>query len=195
MPPTIVRRDVPLAPVPRAVVDAARRLYSARDIAELLSDPLQQGLCTAAHLSTELSECGRRGSATPRQVLADVSAGIRSAAELDAKKLWSRTGLPEPWWNVEVRDGHGRRLGIADGWFDEVALAWEINSFMWHLNPLDYAREQERTARFIAAGVPVLPTQPLRLRTDDRKVMNELCGAYTHAAGRSRPDVYATRRA
>ena len=193
MPSPLVRLDVPLAPVPRAVIDAARRLHSARDITELLADPLQQGLCTVAHLVTELSECGRRGSATPRRVLADVSAGVRSAAERDARKLWSRTGLPEPWWNAEVRDGHGRRLGIADGWFDDVALAWEINSFMWHLNPLDYAREQERTARFIAAGVPVLPTQPTRLRTDERRVMDELNSAFIHAAGRPRPDVRAVR--
>jgi hypothetical protein len=195
MPPSLVRLGIPLAPVPRAVIDAARRQRSGRDIAELMSDPLQQGLCTVAHLVTELSECGRRGSATPRRVLAEVSAGIRSAAELDAKKLWSRTGLPEPWWNAEVRDGRGQRLGIADGWFDEVALAWEINSFLWHLNPLEYAREQKRTARFIAAGVPVLPTLPTRLRSDKRNVMDELCRAFMHAAERPRPNVRAIRLA
>ena len=46
-----------------------------------------------------------------------------------------KSGLPEPWWNVEVRDLHGRLLGIADAWFDEVALTWEINSLAWHLYP------------------------------------------------------------
>jgi hypothetical protein len=194
MPQSVVRGGVPLAPVPRAVVDAARRLRSARDITELLADPVQRGLCTVAQLGVELAECGRRGSAVPRRVVREVSAGVRSAAEADAKRLWRRSGLPEPWWNAPVHDLRGRLLGTADAWFDEVALAWEINSLEWHLNPADYEREQERTARFTAAGVPVLPTQPSRLRSDARTVLDELRSAYGHAACRQRPAVRATRR-
>jgi hypothetical protein len=193
MPRPALRGGVPLAPVPRAVIDAARRLRSARDIAELLADPVQHGLCTIAQLGIELSECGRRGSATPRRVLREVGAGVRSAAEVDAKRLWRRTGLPEPWWNARVYHANGQFLGIADGWFDEVALAWEINSLAWHLDPTDYEREQEKTARFTAAGVPVLPTQPIRLRSDGRVVLDELCSAYGHAAVRPRPPVRAIR--
>ena len=195
MPRAVVRAGVPLAPVPRAVVDAARRLRSAREITELLADPVQRGLCTVTQLGVELAECGRRGSAVPRRVVREVSAGVRSAAEADAKRLWRRSGLPEPWWNAPVHAGEGRLLGIADAWFDEVALAWEINSLEWHLNPVDYEREQEKTARFTAAGVPVLPTQPSRLRSDPRAVLDELNSAYGHAASRPRPAVNATRRA
>ncbi len=184
---------MPLAPVPRAVIDAARRLRDAREITELIADPVQRGLCTVAHLGIELAECGRRGSATPRRILREVGAGIRSAAEADARRLWRRSGLPEPWWNTPVHDLSGRFLGTADAWFDEVALAWEINSLAWHLNPIDYEREQERTARFVAAGVPVLPTQPARMHSDGRAVLDELCAAYMHAASRPRPPVLATR--
>ena len=79
-------------------------------------------------------------------------------------------------------------------WFVEVALAWEINSLAWHLNPVDYEREQERTARFVAAGVPVLPTQTVRLRSDSRTVMRELNAAYGHSATRPRPSVRTIRR-
>jgi hypothetical protein len=71
----------------------------------------------------------------PRWVLAEVGAGLRSAAERDAKPLWRRSRLPQPWWSVPVHDAHGRLLGIADAWFDDVALAWEINSYAWHLSP------------------------------------------------------------
>jgi hypothetical protein len=193
MPMPIERLGVPLAPVWRALVDGARRLRSRHDIAEIFADPVQRGLCTVAHLAVELSECSRRGSATPRSVLAEVSAGIRSAAELEARALWRRSGLPEPWWNAEIRDAAGRRLGIADAWFDDVGLIWEINSYQWHLSPADYAREQERTARFVAAGAPVLPTQPTRLRSDRRTVLQELCGAYERAAVSPRPSVVAIR--
>ena len=48
-------------------------------------------------------------------------------------------------------DDRGRLLGIADAWFDEVALTWEINSYAWHLNPESYAREITRTADMTAA--------------------------------------------
>lgn len=193
MPTAVMRSGVPLAPVPRAVIDAVRRLRSARDIAELLADPVQHGLCTVAQLGIELAECGRRGSATPRRVLREVGAGVRSAAEVDAKRLWRRSGLPEPWWNARVYTAGGVFLGVADAWFDDVALAWEINSVAWHLNPADYQREQERTARFVAAGVPVLPTQPTRLRPDGRAVLDELGAAYAQAAARPRPAVRAIR--
>lgn len=194
MPGAIVRAGVPLAPVPRAVIDAARRLRSSRDIAELLADPVQRGLCTVTQLGLELGECGRRGTATPRRVLREVSAGVRSAAEVDAKRLWRRSGLPEPWWNARVHDLDGRLLGVADAWFDGVALVWEINSLEWHLDPTAYRREQERTARFAAAGIPVLPTQPTRLRSDARTVLAELRDAYGHAAARPRPAVQASRQ-
>ena len=129
----------------------------------------------------------------PRRILRDVSAGARSAAERDAQRLWRRSGLPEPWWNAPVYDACGQLLGIADGWWDDVGLAWEINSFAWHLLPEDYAREQEKAARFAAAGISVVPTLPTRMRDEADAVIDELRRAYGHAAGRARPPVHAIR--
>lgn len=191
LPCPVVRAGIPLAPVARAVIDAARRLRSEREIAELVADAVQHRRCTVDQLAAELRACASRGSATPRRVLRGVSAGARSAAELDAQKLVRRSGLPEPWWNATVYDADGTLLGIADAWWDGVGLAWEINSFEWHLSPAAYARETEKDARFSAAGVPVLPTMPKRLRTDPDGVLAELRSAYAHAAARPRPAVYA----
>jgi hypothetical protein len=192
LPTPIIRGGFPLAPTARAVTDAARRLRSRREITELVSDAVQRRLCTVAQLSGELTEGGRRGSSTPRRVLQDVSAGVLSAAEADARRLWQRSGLPEPWWNAPVHSADGRLLGIADAWWDDVALAWEINSFEWHLAPEDYAREQEKRARFAAAGVSVLPTLPRRLRTHRAEVLDELRRAHKAAAAHPRPDVKAS---
>ncbi|MFB9385015.1 hypothetical protein ACFFTK_17860 [Pseudonocardia petroleophila] len=191
LPHPVSRGGIPLAPVARAVADAARLLRSEREIAELISDAVQRNLCTVAQLVTELDAGGQHGSATPRRVLRDVRDGIRSAAELDAKKLWHRSGLPEPWWNAPVHDAAGRFLGIADAWWDDVALAWEINSYQWHLAPEDYAREQEKRARFTAAGAAILPTLPGRLRVQRREVTAELVASYRAAAARPRPPVTA----
>jgi hypothetical protein len=193
LPQAVVRLGVPLAPVGRATVDAARRLTDPAQVAELMADTVQRGLCTVSELAGEVDDAQRRGTAVPRGVLRDVEDGVRSAAEADAKRLWARSGLPEPWWNAPVHDGRGRLLGVADAWFDAVALAWEINSVEWHLLPEDYAREQERTARFVAAGALVLPTQPRRLRRDPRAVIGELREAYARAGARPRPALCARR--
>src|SRR2546426_1132182 len=64
LPRPLLRAGVPLAPPPRAVSDAARRLRSGREIAELVSDAVQRKLCTVAQLSAELDDGQRRGSAT-----------------------------------------------------------------------------------------------------------------------------------
>jgi hypothetical protein len=194
LPPALLREGVPLAPVPRACLDAARRLRSAAELTELIADTVQRQLCTPAHLAAELREGSQRGSAMPRRVLADVAAGVRSTAERDAKRLLARSTLPEPWWNVEVRTLQGHLLGIADAWFDEVALAWEINSYAWHLLPQYYAREVKRTAGLTAEGVTVLPVLPTSLRDDGDRSLRELEAAYTAAGRRPRPPVVAIRR-
>lgn len=193
MPGPVHRRGFPLAPVARAVIDAARRISDPREAVELLSDAVQRGLCTVGELVDEVEAAQRQGTAVPRAMLRDVGAGSRSAAERDARAVWRATGLPEPWWNAPVYDADGRLIGIADGWWDEVALAWEINSYAWHLGPRDYAREQARAARFAAAGVTLLPTIPTRLRHDRAAVVAELRAAHLHAASRPRPAVRGVR--
>ena len=193
MPAPHLRDTVPLAPAVRACLDAARRLHSAAEITELIADAVQRGLCTPAQLAAELREGSQRGSAAPRRVLADVAAGVRSTAERDAKRLLRHSGLPEPWWNVPVHDERGRLLGIADAWFDEVALTWEINSYAWHLDPEGYAREVSRTADLTAASVVVLPVLPTALHRDPDGSVATLVSAYQAAARRPRPPVRALR--
>ena len=195
MPAPLLRDGVPLAPADRACLDAARRLHKASEITELIADSVQRGLCTPAQLAAELREGSQRGSAAPRRVLADVADGVRSTAERDAKRLVQRSGLPLPWWNVPVYTACGRLLGIADGWFDEVALAWEINSYAWHLNPEAYAREISRTADMTAENVMVLPVLPTSLHRDPTGSMATLVAAYNAAAQRPRPPVRAVRPA
>ncbi|MBC8090470.1 MAG: hypothetical protein H7Y15_00675, partial [Pseudonocardia sp.] len=57
LPCPVVRGGFPLAPVARAVIDAARRLRSEREIAELVSDAVQQRRCTVEELAAELRAC------------------------------------------------------------------------------------------------------------------------------------------
>jgi hypothetical protein len=193
MPTPLIRDGMPITPIARACLDAARRLRSTAEITELIADAVQRQLCAPAQLAAELQEGSQRGSAMPRRVLADVAEGVRSTAERDAKRLLAGSGLPDPWWNAEVRVVGGRLLGIADAWFDEVALTWEINSYAWHLLPRSYAREVKRTAEMAAAGISVVPVLPTALRNDPSGSLADLVAAYRAAEARPRPPVVAVR--
>ncbi|OJY45778.1 MAG: hypothetical protein BGP03_20045 [Pseudonocardia sp. 73-21] len=170
------RDGVPLAAVPRACADA-----------------VQRGVCTISSLAEELDSGSRRGIAAPTAVLKELRAGVRSAAELAAKRLWPKTGLPEPWWNATVRDAEGRFLGIADCWLDEVAVVWEIESSEWHLSPEDHDLTVERAAGFTAAGAVHTATKPTKLETDAPYVIGQLRATYEQASNRARPTLTAER--
>lgn len=187
MPHIVVRDGIPLAALPRACMDAARRSRSAGDITELLAEPVQRGLCTIQALTAELEEGSRRGTAMPRAALAAVGGGVRSAAERAASRVWAAAGLPEPMWNCPVHTADGQLLGVADCWLDDVAMVWEVESTEWHLSPADHDRTVERAARFTASGAVYLASKPSKIFREPREVMEILRAAYQQARSRPRP--------
>jgi hypothetical protein len=191
LPHPTIRAGVPLAPLVRSCTDAARRLRSAGDVTELLSEPVQRSMCSVRALSEELNAGSRRGTAVPRAVLADVAEGVRSAAERTAKRFWPNTGLPQPWWNAAVCDAHGRFLGIGDCWLDDVAMLWEIESSEWHLGPAAHEYTVRRAAAFTAAGVVYVASKPKMVLNDRSGVTATLQAAYAQARLRPRPAVRA----
>src|SRR4051794_3063268 len=193
LPDPVQRTGVPLAPLVRACTDASRRIRSAAEVTELLSEPVQRRLCTVSSLWTELSSGSRRGTAVPRAVLADVADGVRSAAERAAKQLWSSAGLPEAWWNAEVCGADGRSLGIADCWLDDVAMVWEIESSEWHFSPADHDYTVRRAAQFTAAGAVYIASKPKMVLNDRAAVAATLLATYAQARARPRPPLRATR--
>lgn len=190
--PTVMQRgDFPLAEVNRAVLDAARRNTRRATIETLLAEAVQRRFTTPARLSAELEAGSDRGSGRPRAAIRMVSGGARSTAEADGMRLIVSAKPPEPTWNVALRTVGGLTLPTPDAWFDEVALAWEIDSLEWHLSPSDYAETLRRHAAMTGAGITVLHTLPTRLRDEPQAVIAELQHAYEQAARRPRPQVIA----
>lgn len=192
MPEAVMKERIPLAPLPRACMDAARRLRSAADVTELLAEPVQRRLCTVGALADELAAASRRGTARPRAVLDAIGAGIRSAAERAASDLWREAGLPDPSWNCTVSTADGRLLGIADCWVDDVAMVWEIESTEWHLSPSDHERTVERAAAFTAAGAVYVASKPSKIAREPVAVVSMLRAAYQQARARPRPPLIGT---
>jgi hypothetical protein len=180
-----------LAPVPRAALDLARRSSDRGVVRAVLAEVVQRGLCGPGDLADELAAGSDRGSALPRSVLAEVLDGVRSPAEAGARRLAGRSGLPAPLWNPRLHDASGRLVGVPDAWFDEVAMAWEIDSLEWHLGPAGYAATVERRARLMAAGIVVVHHLPSAVRDRPADVLADLRVNYANAALRPRPPLRA----
>lgn len=194
MPLAIVRDGVPLAPAVRATLDAARRIRATEPVSKLLIEAVQRGRCSPAALAEELELGSPRGTALPRRLLVEVDR-LKSVAELHGRRLAGRLDPPPSHWNVDVL-GRGRQyVGCPDFWWDDVAMAWEIDSRDWHYSPEGYARTLERNTRYAAAGIVVVQTLPSRLLRNPDGVLADLAAAYAAASARPRPAVFLRARA
>ncbi|GAA1842059.1 hypothetical protein GCM10009836_21780 [Pseudonocardia ailaonensis] len=184
-------RLLPVAPVARAALDFCRRCRERDTVRAILAEVVQSGRATPAELRSELDAGSGRGSALPRTVLREIADGVRSVAEAKARELLGRCRLPDPLWNPQLVDERGTHVATPDAWFDEVGLAWEIDSREFHFDAADYERTVERHTRMTAAGIIVVHSLPQTLRRRGAEVVEELRQAYAHAARRPRPPVIA----
>ena len=189
LPGMVMREGLPCAPVHRAAIDTARLMSVMPDIRALLAEVVQRDMTTLDHLVTELRECTTRQTRRPRSVLSEVQSGVRSVLEADARRslLWG--GLPEPLWNRTLVDAHGVRIGSPDGWYDDVAVALELDSREWHLNPRDWERTLKRHELMTRKGIIVLHVTPKQLQ-DRGAFVDAVRETLTAAAGRPRPAVF-----
>lgn len=189
MPDADMRGNIACAPLPRALLDAARRCTTVDAARATIAEVVQRGAVTAEELVVELEAGSGRGSAIPRIVLREMTANVHSVSEAHARRLWLRSGLPEMVFNRKIVDIEGRFIAMPDGWIDEVAFAWDIDSLDWHLAPQQYKHTVERRTRMQNAGIIVLPTLPSAVRDQPERVIADLRAHFELAASRPRPNV------
>ena len=105
------------------------------------------------------------------------------------RRLSRRIRLTTAHWNVTLASADGVIIGRPDAWYDDVGLAWEIDSRAFHYGPRDYERTLARNSRYAAAGILVVQMLPARLRDDPEAVAAELEKAHRAASARPRPPV------
>jgi hypothetical protein len=165
----------PCAPLPRALADAfAAELRAGRQLPMgLLYGAVQQKRADVAELRQAF--VGRQVPVTGAvgAVLADVEAGAHSVAEGWARRLISRSGLPQPLWNRDlyVEDVF---LSRPDAYWPQHGVVMEVDSVRHHQLGADFANTVARHARMAAVGLCVIPVTPARLRDQPELVLAQL---------------------
>ena len=183
------KNGLSLAPAPRAVGDAARRLRRESDVRALVAEVAQRRLVTIGQLEEELTAGPRRGSGLLRGAITGVGGGALSVAEIDLAELMSTAGIPNVRYNVALTTASGEFIAIPDAWLDDVGLAIEVDSHAHHAIGHDFERTIRRNARYAAVGVAVdtvLPTDVLRR---PGAVLHSIVSARNKAMLRPRPQV------
>lgn len=183
-----------VAPVPRALVDASRRLARRSDVVALLARGVQAGFCEVGELQHELRTAHRRSTALVRDAMEHLRAGVRSAPEARLRELWLASGLPEPLWNVDLTDLDGTFLARPDAYLVGAGVVVEVDSVEFHLAPADWTRTMLRHSRMTARGLLVIHTPPSRLDGDGDALMGEVADAAASQVGRPPARVLVARR-
>lgn len=176
LPPPVRRAGLPVAPLPRAIVDAARHERDRDRLATLVLAPLEAGACTVADLRVELNSGNQRGTAAVRALLAGREHEVVPVTHGLAKRVLRQAPLPPPRWQVELHARDGTLLGVADAWWPEAGLAWNLGS-----QQLPLPRDASTTSALSELGITVLHTDPAHLRGDPDTVIAELVAAFAYA--------------
>ncbi|WP_326568598.1 hypothetical protein VSH64_43740 [Amycolatopsis rhabdoformis] len=186
MPEPVLIDGLPYATAPRAALDLARRETDPVAVQRFTTLPLFWGLCDRAELQAELDAGNQRGSSAVRAVLRTLD-DHETFTHGQALRILRDTPLPPPRWNVTICDLRGRRIGLADAWWDEVGLAWRYRTAA---GPTDFSH-----LALTATGTVLVRCTPRQLDETRAEVSRELVRAYTQAARTPRPKVRALHRA
>lgn len=158
-------------PVSRALADLAPHLTGGRRFRALCAEAVQGRHCERADLLGKLLSIAHLPHV--QQVADELTAGVYSVAEGEAREILRSGGLPEPLWNpVLLLDGGF--LAVPDAYWPDACVALEIDSRAWHLRPADYESTLTRGNRLQAVRLPVVRATPAQLRSNPRPILHEL---------------------
>lgn len=187
LPEPISRRGLPIAPPARCVVDACRETERLDDVRALVADAVQSRLCSVDELATALRRAARQRTALTREALAEVGAGVRSAAEARVRAVFACHGIPQPRWNWSLHTLDGAHIVTPDGWWEDIGCALQIDSMAWHLSPALYKRTQQLQRLMSAWGIPFLPVAPGDVFANEQRFVAEVRAFLAVHAGHRPP--------
>lgn len=167
VPSRTVRQGLVLTGVARACVDQASVPDADPDgVRELFSAAVHARRTTLAALDEEVHVGRRPRSHVAKAVLAEIAAGVRSAAEGRSREILLRSGLPRPVWGNELLTASGEFLLQPDAYWPAFGVALEIDSMLWHSTPEQLRRTQARQRLYAAHGVVLITIAPADVDAD-----------------------------
>ena len=133
-------------------------------------------------LINELRAGPAAGSGLFKAALAELSSGVRYAAECNLKACIDRSGLPRPVYNARLYLPDGTFLAMTDAWWPHAGVAGEVDSVQYHTSVRDYERTLERRNRMEAAGIRVLQFLPRDIKPKWPAYYKEIQSALAHGA-------------
>ena len=189
LPSPITIGGLPVAPIARAIVDAARRVTVRSDTRAFALEAIQRGLTTSDDLEEELRRAQRRGTALIREVVSEAQAGVRSAPEAEVRQAILHTELPEPLWNPGLLLPGGTFLAQPDGLIEVSMVAIEVDSRTHHSEGDDWQDTLERGTDLGNAGLQVVHVIPSRFRRNPQETLNRIRRAHQLGLERPTPDL------
>jgi hypothetical protein len=177
--------------LPRATGDAARTMTDLNEVKDLIFAVIKRTSCTVEILLRELNAGPTAGSRFFRIALAEASAGIRSVAEADLKKLIDKSGIEKPIYNPELYLPDGTFLCSPDTWWEKYGIAGEVDSVAFHLlkDRNAYENTQKRHNRMERHGIRVLHWAPATIRHDGTTVLLDIKTALANGARNEPPQI------
>ncbi|WAP56031.1 hypothetical protein [Streptomyces sp. S465] len=156
---------VPTAPVARALADAVARLTDPTLVRGLLTESVRHGHCEAAAVVAELSAARLLSRPHVVDAVDALLAEGRAIAEGRLYDMVRGHHLPEPLWNVELRLPGGPSLGGVDAYWQEQAVAVEIDARSPRQDEHAWRGDRGRTRDHLERlGITVVRVTPKRLR-------------------------------
>ncbi|MDI3404237.1 hypothetical protein [Streptomyces cavernicola] len=156
------RTGVHVAPVPRALADAAEQLSDAGTVRRLLTEAVQGGHCEPVAVVRELEQARLLTRPYVADAVESLVAEGRAVAEDRLFRMVREFGLPDPVWNVELRLPGGPHLGGVDAYWPDQAVAVELDMrTVPEAGWSEYVRRREHLEQL---GITVVHVTPRKLR-------------------------------
>jgi hypothetical protein len=195
LPQARIRQQIPYAPISRATVDSCRATPSLDGVRDLISGVIQGGLCPLEELRQEILAAARQRTSLSRHVLAEIGDGVRSVAEAKVREVLIASGIPSPEWNIRLTWADSTLVLSPDAYWRDVAVALEIDSLAWHLDPESYRRTKRRERLLTSTGITVIAFTPAEILDDPAGCVEEIRTVLRHAANRPLPEGIVIRAA
>lgn len=167
---------LPRTHLPRSSLDAAAWQPSIRYACALLAAVVQQRLCTASDLETELPRVGRvRHKAHMRLAIQDIAGGAEALSELDIAVMCRRFGLRPPERQRIRKEAQGRKRYLDCEWVlaDGTIVVLEVDGGH-HMRVEHWGKDMQRERGVVISGRRVLRATAFEARHQQPELAADL---------------------